>query len=251
VYKQCIKKITAILIASVFYTPLVIACQNNLNEAQNKFVDKFYKCQLDLQKDPASAMKCITVLTDDLDVFKDHPKQMLFLSDFYYVSGLTHTVMEYPNRALRDYKASLAIEPRFSVRERVAFWDERADWDKDTLMVQAQNIAIKRINIMRNPRVKDRSLKTPSMIKSKITLTKPTRKIGVPDIDARNVIFGEAGLSKDINLAGFDELDRDLLFMNAAKLSVEKLIKMYQSQFESLSLQTLSKRAKHYYGLDR
>ena len=247
--KQFLKIVTAYILVLVHSNSAVLACDNDLNKAQNKFVDQFYKCEEDLRNNKrASAMKCLTVLSNDLSIFKGHPKQNLLLSDFYYVSGLTHTAMGYPQRALRDFKASVAIEPRFTVREKVGFFEERADWDKDMLIVEAQKVAINRINILRNPNINDRTLTQPAKQVDAMVVVKE-RKIGVPDRDARKVIFGETGLAKAISEAGYDELDQDMLFMKAAKLSLAELTEAYQSQFEVQNLRKLSKRAKHYYGL--
>ena len=243
---QNLNAISALFLSVALGSAQVLACENDLTKPQSKFVDEFYSCQQKLGVEVASAMKCYTVLANDLAVFEGHAKQMLLLSDFYYASGLIHTAMGYPQRALRDFKASAAIEPRLAVREKLAFWEERADWDKETMVTRAQGISIKRINILRNPKIKDRVLEPPA------TSTMNARgEVGLPDRDARNVIFDEANLRNEINLAGYDELDQDMLFMKAARLSETDLITAYQSQYEPDSLKILSRRAKHYYGLGK
>ena len=227
----------------------VIACENDLNKAQSKFVDKFYSCQRELENRASSAMKCFTVVANDLAVFAGHKKQSLLLADFYYASGLVHTAMGYPKRAVSDFNASLAIEPHSAIQERLEHWQERDNWDKQELLVQARKISINRINILRNPRIKDRVLRQHTGPVKDSSSVHTQTKITVPDRDARNVIFADVGVSDAISLAGFDELDQDMLFMKSARLTESLLINTYQSQFDVKKLRALVKLSKHYYGI--
>lgn len=67
-------------------------------------------------------------------------------------------------------------------------------------------------------------------------------KTHLPKVEVRDSAFSKAGLSRDV--ASLDDLDRDLLWHHAQKLSESELIKKYP-KIEASKLKNLKKELSH------
>ncbi len=79
----------------------------------------------------------------------------------------------------------------------------------------------------------------PEFKRSNVEFKQPT---SLPKVKARDEAFSKAGILRDI--AGFDDLDRDLLWHQAKKLSPQELAKKYPT-LDAEKLKSLHQELSH------
>jgi|GEM_PF-4792959 len=226
-----------------------------MNRAQGDFIKSFTICQEALRKRHARpAQICIAGLEDRLRIFADHPDQTMLLSDYWYASALASLAMRRRSEGKKAFKKSIEFGPNAKAEKALSDWRQMIKRYQQDLLAEAYQVVTYRINVMRNPRIKNRALSKPranNIAGGQTHGSKPAHtKVSVPDVDARNVIFEEAGMVAEIKAAGYDELDKDMLFMKAARLDFSRFASIYQGKFTTKVLAKLAERAHHYYGLD-
>ena len=251
-FKICV---SGALLAALVGTVPVLSCGNDMNRAQGDFIKAFTICQEALRKrQPRPAQVCIAGMEDRLSIFAGHPDQTALLSDYWYASALASLSMRRRTESKQAFNKSIEFGPNARAEKALADWRQMIKRNQKDLLAEAYQVVTYRINVMRNPRIKDRALskaKANDIAEEKTHGTKPAhKKISVPDVEARDVIFGEAGMVAEIKAAGYDELDKDMLFMKAASIDFSRFANLYQSKFTTKMLAKLAERSHHYYGLE-
>lgn len=251
-FKTCL---SGTMLATLLGTVPAASCGNDMTKARGDFIQAFTICQETLRKRQARlAQACIAGLEDRLDIFADHLDQTMLLSDYWYVSGLASLTIRRRNEGKQAFEKSNAFGPNTMAEKALSNWRQMIKRNRKDLLAEAYQVVTHRIDAMRNPRIKGRAASNAVPGKTagaRAQAVRPGQKqLTTPDIEARDVIFGEAGLAAAIKAADLDELDKDMLFMKAARLDVAILVKTYQDKFEAKMLAKLADRARHYYGLD-
>ena len=195
-------------------------------------------------KDAANALACLSTMEQELRSFRHQDEiENKFIGSYWLVYGLTHIIEG------DFYEGNHAFEEasRFYNNEMARAYLEDEHLDHADSFEQLQEIRYSKALAAAKVGLASVGVAYSSPDQSKSAGAVKARTSNLPDWDVRLVIFTEVGLRQPLIDAGYDELDRDMLFMKSGLYPLEDFMAAYEGKFDAELLNALSVRTHRYY----